>query len=149
VASLLRVMGGAGRSAAQQRADAQWTTGTSRDRCLLPLFSFLGQSAASCTIAPVPLHAAPAQEAAAPQVIISSSSTPGITVVSARKGRGRSALLSAATDIDGCPAQLLLCRWNRFCALHLRCSYYVTDGHMLLKDDGGVVIAAQTEVCRG
>ncbi len=126
---LLSVMRGVSLSPAQPREDASWISGRSPERCLMPLFSLIGQSASSCTLAPVPFQTAmlapiSARQPSNPKIIISSSNSPGITIVAPHKGQNRCRVQLSATDNDG---------------------YFVTDGHMLLKDDGSVRIAAQTE----
>lgn len=116
VSSLIDAMRCASVSAAEQRQDAGWTNGKSRNRCLLPLFLFLGQSAASCMLSPVPFlsHPPPSFSSSSsstattfsgrpqlPKVIISSSSAPGITIIAPCRGSSTQPL-SSPTDSDGC-----------------------------------------------
>lgn len=115
VSSLIDAMRCAGLNAAVQRQDAGFTNGKSRSRCLLPLFLFLGQSAASCMLSPVPIlpHPPPSFSSSSsstattspwrpwlPKVIISSSSAPGITIITPCRG-GSSQPTSSRTDSDG------------------------------------------------
>lgn len=106
VSSLMSEMSGVSSSLAQQRADASWISGKSPDRCLLPVFEFLGLSASSCTLAPVPLQTLNSPTKASyellpPQIIISSSNTPGITIIAPRMGSSRGVIPLSTTDHDG------------------------------------------------
>jgi hypothetical protein len=100
VQSLHNIMKCSSLSVAQQRQDAGWTSGRSRDRCLIPVFLFLGQSASSCILMPVPLHShLSSQKPLLPKIIISSSSTPGITIITPHCSSIR--ISSSSTDSDG------------------------------------------------
>jgi hypothetical protein len=130
VSSLVSIMRGVSSGSAQLRCDASRMISRSSERCLLPVFELLGLSASSCTLAPVPLQIPMSLPSSSqlqlppPQMIISSSNTPGITIVAPHKGSAHSRVSLSATDNDG---------------------YYVTDGQLSLRDDGGVSVAAQTE----
>ncbi len=159
VSCLLQVMKGADVKAAQQRADKEWRGGRSRDRCLLPLFLFLGQSSSTCTILPVPLPFSSSQSSSSssskvpsasnrqhpfPKIIISNGDSPGITVITPHLGGSGNQPLSTATDDQG--YVIPHTAFQRSDVVVFR-SYFVSDGHILLKEDGGVRVRANTEVC--